>query len=168
MDAKDTAAAALEAEILERIPLARAMRLALTRYTGSELEMTAPLALNINDKGCAFGGSMASLLTVAGWGLIVLNLRTRGLDCDVYVGDSRLRYHEPVWGELRGVARFSEAGALEAMLDGLRERGKGRADVTCEIAGDGRPAATLQARFVAKLREQAAVAAQSTSDNARG
>ena len=151
MDVDDTAAAQLEAEILERIPLARAMRLALIRYTGSELEMTAPLAPNINDKGCAFGGSMASLLTVAGWGLIVLNLRTRGFDCDVYVGDSRLRYLEPVWGELRGVARFSEAGALDALLDGLRDRAKGRADVTCEIAGVGRPAATLEARFVAKL-----------------
>ena len=152
MDAKDTAAAELEAEILERIPLARAMQLALTRYTGGELEMAAPLAPNINDKGCAFGGSMASLMTVAGWGLIVLNLRTRGIDCDVYVGDSRLRYHEPVWGELRGVARFSEAGALDALLDRLRERGKGRADVTCEIAGEHLPAATLEARFVAKLR----------------
>lgn len=153
MDTNISPAATLEAHILEHIPLARAMQLSVPRYSGEELEMAAPLAPNINDKGCAFGGSMASLLTVAGWGLIVLNLRAQDLDCDVYVGDSRLRYHAPVWGELRGVARYSEAGALDAMLDGLRERGKGRADVTCEIAGDaGAAAATLEARFVAKLR----------------
>lgn len=138
--------------IRDKIPLARAMDLELQAHDDDLLVLGAPLAPNVNDKGCAFGGSMASLLTVAGWGLIVLNLRTRGIDCDVYVGDSRLRYHEPVWGELRGVARFSEAGALDALFGGLRERGKGRADVTCEIAGDGRPAATLEARFVAKLR----------------
>ncbi|MGH8233331.1 MAG: YiiD C-terminal domain-containing protein [Rhodanobacteraceae bacterium] len=152
MDANDTAAAALQAEILEHIPLARAMQLAVPRYTGAEIEMTAPLAPNINDKGCAFGGSMASLLTLAGWGLIELNLRARGLDCDIYVGDSQLRYTKPVWGELRGVARFAEAGALDALLAGLRERGKSHAEVICEIAGDDRPAATLGARFFAKIR----------------
>lgn len=152
MDANDTAAATLQAEILEHIPLAGAMQLAVSRYTGAEIEMTAPLAPNINDKGCAFGGSMASLLTLAGWGLIELNLRTRGLACDIYVGDSTVRYTDPVWDELRGVARFAEAGALDALLAGLHERGKGRADVICEIAGEDRPAATLGARFFAKAR----------------
>ena len=146
------AAARLEREILEHIPLARAMQLGVSRYTGDELEMIAPLAPNINDKGCAFGGSMASLLTLAGWGLLELGLRAHGFACDIYVGDSQLRYHEPLWGELRGVARFAEADALAALVAGVRERGKGRADVVCEIAGEGRAAASLVARFVAKLR----------------
>lgn len=146
------AAARLQSDILQHIPLARAMDLAVTRYTGVELEMTAPLAPNINDKGCAFGGSMASLLTLAGWGLIELFLRGEGLDCDLYIGDSQLRYSEPVWGELRGVARLSEAGALQSLAASVRERGKGHADVVCEIAGEQRVAATLTARFFAKRR----------------
>lgn len=153
MNTNDSAAAMLESEILDRIPMARAMQLSVSRYTGDTLEMTAPLGPNINDKGCAFGGSMASLLTLAGWGLIVLGLRARDLDCDIYVGDSQLRYHEPVWGGLHGTARYREAGALEALVASLRDAGKGRADVVCEIAGDNRPAATLAARFVAKLRQ---------------
>jgi thioesterase domain-containing protein len=152
MNANNSLAATLEAHILEHIPLARAMQLAVPRYSGDELEMTAPLAPNINDKGCAFGGSMASLLTLAGWGLIELGLRAEGLDCDIYVGDSQLRYREPVWGELRGIARFAEAGALPGVIAAVREQGKGRADVVCEIVGAHGAAATLTARFVAKLR----------------
>ncbi|HEX5354428.1 MAG TPA: YiiD C-terminal domain-containing protein [Rhodanobacteraceae bacterium] len=152
MNANDSAAAALEAHILENIPLADAMDLKVRRYTGDLLEMTAPLAPNANDKGCAFGGSMASLLTLAGWGLIELGLRAQGLACDIYVGDSHLRYHEPVWSELRSVARFSEDGALTKLASSLRERGKGRTDVTCEITGQRRPATTLTARFFARLR----------------
>jgi thioesterase domain-containing protein len=152
MDANDSAAARLEADILGHIPLARAMQLAVPRYTGAELEMTAPLAPNINDKGCAFGGSMASLLTLAGWGLIELGLRAQALECDIYIGDSQLRYHEPVWSELRGVARFVEADALERLVASLRQRGRGYADVVCEIAGEARAAATLTARFFAKVR----------------
>ncbi|HLI19183.1 MAG TPA: YiiD C-terminal domain-containing protein [Rhodanobacteraceae bacterium] len=153
MDANDSATAALESYILENIPLAGAMGLKVRRYAGDSLEMTAPLAPNTNDKGCAFGGSMASLLTLAGWGLIELGLQAQGLACDIYVGDSQLRYREPVWSELRGVARFAEPHALENLLVALKERGKGRADVVCEIAGGTGPAAVLTARFVAKLRQ---------------
>jgi thioesterase domain-containing protein len=152
MNANDSAAAALETHILEHIPLARAMGLAVAHYDEARLEMTAPLAPNINDKGCAFGGSMASLLTLAGWGLIELGLRTRKLDCDIFVGDSRVRYQEPVWSGLRGTARWAEPGALERMASSLRASGKGRADVVCEIAGGERAAAVLTARFFAKLR----------------
>lgn len=151
MDTNTSAAATLEAEIHESIPLADAMDIRVTRYTGAELEMTAPLAPNVNDKGCAFGGSMASLLTLAGWGLIVLGLRAHAIECDIFVGDSQLRYHEPVYRELRGVARFTEAGAFDALLASVRERGRGHARVICEIAGEHRPAATLTARFFAKL-----------------
>ncbi|MGH8163729.1 MAG: YiiD C-terminal domain-containing protein [Rhodanobacteraceae bacterium] len=154
MDANESAAAAnLEAEILEHIPLSRAMQLRLTRYTGSELEMIAPLAPNINDKGCAFGGSMASMMTLAGWGLLELALRARGIVCDIYIGDSTVRYREPLWGELRASARFNHDAALGAFLDTLSERGKARIEVICEIAGNERAAATLEAAFVAKARD---------------
>ena len=148
----DSAAAALEAELLRHIPMARAMQVSVSRYSGDAIEMTAPLAPNINDKGCAFGGSMASLLTLAGWGLIELGLRGEGLDCDVYVGDSQLRYLHPLWGELRGGARFVDPGDGAALIASVRARGKGNAAVVCQIAGDGRAAATLTARFFAKLR----------------
>jgi thioesterase domain-containing protein len=155
MDTQTSSVSVLEAHILEHIPLARAMQLAVPRYTGDTLEMIAPLAPNINDKGCAFGGSMASLLTLVGWGLIELGLEAEGLACDIYVGDSQIRYLTPVWGELRGVARFAEAGALAPLIAAVRRAGKGRAGVVCEIAGDAGPAATLTARFVAKLRRPA-------------
>lgn len=155
MNTKKTAAAALEAHILENIPLADAMNLKVRRYTGDLLEMTAPLTPNVNDKGCAFGGSMASLLTLAGWGLIELGLSAQDLECDIYVGDSHLRYHEPVWKELRGVARFAEHGALVRLAAAVRKSGKGNAEVVCEIAGVRRAATTLTARFFAKLRDQA-------------
>src|SRR5690242_9594516 len=147
---KSAAAAALESHILENIPLADAMDLKVRRYTDDELEMTAPLAPNVNDKGCAFGGSMASLMTLAGWGLVELALRARGIECDIYVGDSTIRYREPLFGELRATARFAEADALGDFLKTLDARGKARIQVACAIAGERQDAATLEAAFVAK------------------
>src|SRR5579863_8533752 len=80
----------------DAIPLARAMQITLHRYDGDSLTLNAPLAPNVNDKGCAFGGSLAGLLTLAGWGLVLLRLKALGHDCDVYVQDSTIRYLAPV------------------------------------------------------------------------
>jgi len=146
------AAALLQAHILEHIPLARAMELSVTRYDGARLEITAPLTPNINDKGCAFGGSLASLMTLAGWGLVELNLRERGFVCDIYVGDSIVRYREPLWGELRATARYAREDAFHSFLEALVKRGKARIDVICAVAGGKGDAATLDAAFVAKSR----------------
>lgn len=145
-------AAALQCDILERIPLARAMQLRVTRYDGDVLELAAPLAPNVNDKGCAFGGSLASLMTLTGWGLIELALRARGLDCDVYIGDSQLRYRAPVWGELVAEAHLADDADFDGFFSSLERRGKARLDVACAIAGEDGPAATLDAAFVAKMR----------------
>ena len=145
-------AAQLQAHILEHIPLARAMQLRVARYDGSQLQMTAPLTPNINDKGCAFGGSLASLMTLAGWGLVELNLRERGLACDIYIGDSTVRYREPLWDALRASARYTSEDAFPAFLQTLARRGKARIDVICTVAGENGDAATLEAAFVAKLR----------------
>ncbi|MGN2246531.1 YiiD C-terminal domain-containing protein [Frateuria sp. GZRR35] len=139
--------------IRDKIPLARAMDLRLHRYDPDGLALAAPLAPNVNDKGCAFGGSLASVMTLAGWALVELELKRHGEDCDVFVGDSHVRYLEPVWDDFRAEARLAEDADFAIFFATLAERGKARIDVRCEVPGNGeRPAATLQARFVAKRR----------------
>ena len=150
---------ALEREILDDIPLARAIDLRIAAADGDMLTLAAPLGPNINDKGCAFGGSLASLLTLAGWSLLSLRLRTAGEDCDVYVQDSHLRYLAPVWGDLAATARLAEGEDWKSFFGMLASRGKGRLRVIATVPGEnGAPATTLEARFVA-LRRAANVGA---------
>lgn len=150
---------ALEREILTDIPLARAIDLRIGDVEDEALTLVAPLGPNINDKGCAFGGSLASLLTLAGWSMLSLRLRDAGEDCDVYVQDSQLRYLSPVWGDLRATARLAEGEDWKAFFGMLSSRGKGRLRVVASVAGDnGEPATTLEARFVALRRVANAVA----------
>ncbi|MBX3702106.1 MAG: YiiD C-terminal domain-containing protein [Dokdonella sp.] len=151
-----TAAADLERDLLATIPLARAMALRVVAHEGDWLELAAPLAPNINDKGCAFGGSLASLMTLAGWGVLHLAAAAHGLNCDIYVQDSTIRYLAPVWGELRCRAQPAAGESCADMLSALAARGKARLRMECAVAlPDGGVAATLSARFVA-LRNAAA------------
>lgn len=142
----------LQDYILQHIPLARAMQLRVSHYDGLQLEISAPLAPNINDKGCAFGGSLASLMTLASWGLVDLNLRERGLACDIYVGDSSLLYLQPLLTDLHAIARYTRRDAFPDFFETLSRNGKARIVVSCVVAGANGDAATLDSAFVAKPR----------------
>ncbi|MBA8887688.1 thioesterase domain-containing protein [Dokdonella fugitiva] len=149
MHAPPAALATLRAEI-DRIPLTRAMGLAVEGFDGDALTLAAPLAPNVNDKGCAFGGSLASLMTLAGWGLLELALEARALHADIYVQDSSIRYIAPVWHDFRAIAAAAPGESLDAFAAALAERGKARLRVHCRVPlPDGGDAATLDARFVA-------------------
>ena len=135
---------------LAAIPQARAMALKLAACDGESLLITAPLAPNINDKGNAFGGSMASLMTVACWGLFNLHLLRAGIHAEVYVQDSQIRYLTPVYEDLRAVAQATAGHDWTEALNILHDKGKSRIPMRAAIVlADGREAATLEARFVA-------------------
>src|SRR5690606_40852383 len=72
----------------QAMPPVAAMQLRIAGYDGDALTLEAPLALHDNDKGCAFGGSLVSLLTLASWGLVTLHVQQAGLDADVFVARS--------------------------------------------------------------------------------
>jgi thioesterase domain-containing protein len=132
------------------IPLTRAMQLSLRSHSDDELVLAAPLAPNVNDKGCAFGGSLGSLLTLAGWSLIVMHLRKLGADCEVYVQDSHMRYLAPVWSDFAAHARLAESETWSAFTNTLATRGRARMRVRCRVPlAEGGDACTLNARFVA-------------------
>jgi thioesterase domain-containing protein len=143
----------LESLILSEIPMARAMQLSLREYDGAQLTIAAPLEPNINDKGCAFGGSLVSLMTLAGWGAVVLKLKEIGRNCDVYVQDSTVRYLAPVWADIVAVAQLAEGETWHDFAQALAQRGRARATVSCRVLlDDSRDACMMQARFVAIVR----------------
>ena len=147
---------ALAAHYMAMPPVA-AMQPRVLDWQDGCLRMQAPLDANVNDKGCAFGGSLSSLMTIAGWGLAFLRLAEAGLEADIYVADSRVRYLKPVYEDLRVEVRLDTAGesAADAIdLPGAL-RAKGRASVRMEartLLADGGVAAVLVGRYVAIAR----------------
>jgi thioesterase domain-containing protein len=147
-------AAALETFILEHIPLTRAIGLRVLDADAGSLTLGAPLPPNVNDKGSAFGGSLASLLTLAGWGLVRLKLGEAAAEADIYVQDSVLRYSAPIFGDLRVRAHLAEGESWHGFIKALDNRGRARVQIeAAALLDDGRVATTLEARFAA-IRKQ--------------
>lgn len=143
----------VERQLLADIPLARAMQLRIVEWDGDSLRMNAPLAANVNDKGCAFGGSLVSVMTLACWSLIRLAIEQAGEAYDIYVQDSKVRYLAPVWNDFSAEACLAPAQSWKGFFTTLQTRGKSRLSAHCEIRlADGTIASTLEARFVALRR----------------
>lgn len=150
----DRAAAirALQAELLAMPPVA-AMDLRIVEAGDGHLRLRAPLAANINDKGCAFGGSLTSLMTLAGWGLIVLRLAEAGLQAEVYVADSEIRYRAPLYEDLEACAELAEGESWDAFLDTLRSCGSARLAVRATVPlAEGGLATESRSRYAAMLK----------------
>lgn len=143
-----TDAAALTSFLHQSIPLTAAMALELESCETDHVELKLPLEPNRNDKGCAFGGSLASAMTLAGWSLATLSLARAGLSGEVFVAESGLRYLLPVWSDCLACARLSDPAALPRAMTQLRRRGRARLQMLAEIRlPDGRTAASMQASY---------------------
>ena len=140
---------ALEQKLLSMPPV-RALGLSIADYDGERLVLRAPLAANVNDKGSAFGGSLASLMTLAAWGLTTLKLDEVGLRAEVYVQDSQLRYIKPLYDDLRIEARLAPDQDWTGFRAAFASRGKARATLTATaLDASGGAVTGFDGRFVA-------------------
>ena len=137
-------------QLLKDIPLAAAMQLRIVAWNGDSLRMDAPLLPNVNDKGCAFGGSLVSVMTLACWALVKLAAEQAGEQCDIYVQDSTVRYLRPVWNDFGAEASLVADECWTSFFATLDSRGRARLNTCCEVRlADGSVACSLNARFVA-------------------
>ncbi len=132
------------------MPPVAAMQVEVAGYADGVLRLAAPLAANVNDKGTAFGGSLTSLMTVAGRGRETLGVDLAGEAAEVYGADSSIRYLAPLRSDLQAEARLAPGESFETFLSTLRQRGRARIQVEAAVRlPDGGEATTLSGRFVA-------------------
>lgn len=135
------------------MPPVAAMHLRIEGYDDGRLRLHAPLARHVNDKGCAFGGSLVSLMTLASWGLVTLQVQAADLAADVFVADSEVRYLAPLYDDLHAESTLAEGESWEVFLATLRERGRARVAVVSQVPLPGGGVATrCTARYVAIAR----------------
>ncbi len=72
----------------------------------------------------------------------------------MFVAESSVRYLAPLWQDFRSESRLAAHADWATFFNTLSSRGRARIEVACVVPGeDGKPAATLSARFVAKRRD---------------
>ncbi len=136
-----------EAFLHEQIPLTKAMGVQVEGYDNTALVLTAPLPLNHNHLGTAFGGSLATLATLAGYTLLWLELGERG--SHIVIQDSQIRYKAPVRGELRAVAPRIPPDLLKEFRRTYAKSGKARLTLAITMVSENKTCVEFTGTFVA-------------------
>lgn len=137
-------------KLLASMPPVAALAIEIHALSAERVELAAPLAANVNDKGCAFGGSIASVATLAGWLLVNARVDELGATADVYVQTSTVNYLAPLFEDLRIVADLADADDAPGFAQALRTRGRGRIAIQATaVNAAGVEVATFSGRFVA-------------------
>ena len=143
-----------EAECRRDIPLLTAMELSLVAYDDLTLKMEAPLAPNINNKGTAFGGSLASIGLFGGWAVATLAFADHGIDnTEIVVFRNEIKFERPARGHLVvnvALDREGFASCLDKLRAGSDERL--RFNVAVDIFHDGERCATMNGLYVVWLK----------------
>ena len=128
----------------ETIPISQHMGIKLHRYTGYRLEVTASLNKNINLHGTMFAGSIFSLGTLTGWGLIFLQLKKLNLEGEIVLGDGDIHYHKPVTSNPRAVCNIANA---EGTFECLDKGKKCPMTLLVEVFDDDKPVAEFKGKY---------------------
>ena len=129
------------------IPLTRAMGVRASSDADGAFVVTAPVALNYNHLHTAFGGSINAVATLAGYGFLWMQLR--GEAAHVVIGESSIRFLQPVRETIRASCSIPDAQQLAEFRSALRARGRAKIALHVRVAEAETPAAEFTATFVA-------------------
>ncbi len=136
----------LEKLLHEQIPLAKAMGVKVIKLDDTSVELTSPLQPNHNHIGTAFGGSLSTLMILAGYCRLFVMMNGIG---HVLLKNTSMRFIKPVNEELRAVAAKPEETLSENFLKIYAKKKRARFVLTSEIIlADGTVACQMTGEFV--------------------
>lgn len=144
----------------QQIPITQAMGVRVVAHDESQFVVEAPVALNSNHLGTAFGGSINAVSTLAAYGLVWLGLR--GQAAHVVVAESSIRFLRPVRETIRAICRHPEA-EWTAFQTRFAGKGKARITLSVTVVEAGRTVAEFEGIFVARKVDASAMSSETPS-----
>ncbi|MCF7982004.1 MAG: thioesterase domain-containing protein [Pseudomonadales bacterium] len=132
-----------------QIPLLKAMGMEVSRYDGKNLALSFPLALNVNDKGTGFAGSLNAATTYCAWSVLHLLLKQKGFDLNLAVVSSQSEYRLPVTADFIAESSLPSEETVAAFIAKLEEKGKAGLMLESRIKEGEEVAVYYQGTYVA-------------------
>jgi thioesterase domain-containing protein len=126
----------LEEFLYSSIPVVKSLQLAVNESDDS-IEFTIPLEPNINHAGSIFGGSLASLSALAGFGAIISRVKKLGINARVLIVENSNRYRRPADSTASCQITSEVLDNIEKEVAAINEGSRGRITLELTItAGD--------------------------------
>jgi thioesterase domain-containing protein len=131
------------------IPLTAALGVHVVSCMPDSLRVAAPLTLNRNHHGTAFGGSLATLAIIGGWSLLHHALTAEGIDTRLVVQHTECDFLEPVAADFAAETRLPPAEEWTRFVKMLRKFRRGRITVETDLYAGDRKVVTQRGTFAA-------------------
>lgn len=142
---------ALQQTFAQDIPITKHIGITIEQYNREGLVLKAPLAGNTNPSGTAFAGSINSLTTLTGWGMLWLLLKELNLNGYGVIQQSQTAYLHPVTTDFSALCRRPEEDDINKFSQILQKRGKARLEVSVEVRQGDEVAVEFTGRYVVRL-----------------
>ena len=142
----------LQNKLHNEIPLTKMMGIKVQEYNEKELITTAPLNININDKGTAFGGSLATMTIISAWSLCWLITEELGLQSNnIVVIKNEHSYKKPVTKDLICITTKPSVEEIEILKNKLLTKKSASIKIKSQIIEDGEICVDFIGYYVIKL-----------------
>jgi thioesterase domain-containing protein len=139
----------LEQFLHHEIPLSRAMQVMAVDVSAESVQLSAPLAPNLNHHATVFGGSSCALAMLAAWSLLHVRLRVSFPSASIVIQGQSMRYSRPILGTFAARALLAEPAEWPAFVRLLKRRGRARITVASTLDYAGSAAGHFSGDFVA-------------------
>jgi len=133
----------------EHIPLTQHMQVRVVAADTLGVRLSAPLSPNINHRRTAFGGSAASLATLACWTLVHLHLEALPFASSIVIRRSQMEYDLPIDSDFEAFCPMPSAALWQHFIDALTRLDKGRIKLGSALYCRGAETARFNGEFVA-------------------
>ena len=141
----------LQQKLHKEIPLTKLMGIDILDINNNELISKAPLDININDKGTAFGGSLSTLTTISAWSIAFLISKKFNIkNSNIVIINSNINFLRPVTKELYCKTIFPSKKEIETLEEKINEKNSGSIIINSNIIENGEICVEFTGRYVIK------------------
>lgn len=142
----------LENKLHNEIPLTKLMDIKINTYNDKELITTAPLKININDKGTAFGGSLSTMTIISSWSMCWLISQELNIDSkNIVVIKNENSYRKPVTKDILCYTQKPSPKEIENVAQKIKEKGSASLKIKSSIIEDNEVCVDFEGIYVIKV-----------------
>jgi thioesterase domain-containing protein len=139
----------LEEYIKKNIPLTNFMNFKIAELTNHSIRVTAPLKPNDNHYGTVFGGSLAILGIIAGWGLLHFNMIEDKVNGIIVIKEGKMKFIRPALSDFEAVNRSLPIETWNDFKKDFSENGKATIRMQTSVNSEGNLVAVHEGLYVA-------------------
>lgn len=142
----------LQNKLYNEIPLTKMMEIKIQDYNDIELITTAPLNININDKGTAFGGSLSTMTIISAWSLCWLISKELGFDSNnIVIIKNETSFRKPVTKDIICYTKKPSLNEIEILKQKLETKKSASIKIESKIVENGEICVDFLGYYVIKV-----------------